>query len=226
MNWMSGICSVMLNISIKDDGKGIDAERLRKKAIEKGHVTPEMADSLSKAELFDFLFLPGFTTLESVTEVSGRGVGLDVVFSMIQDVSGSVRVDSVPGKGTTFILQLPLTLSVLHTLLVEINGEPYALPLTRIDHVMHPEPEALKVLEDRQYCTLEGENIGIIDAQQVLKLKGDKKYESHLYIAVISDRYTRYGLVVDRFLGEKELVVLPLENRPWENSEYKRRRYS
>ncbi len=139
-------CAGMLQIVVSDDGRGVDLERLRAKVVDRGLTTVAMARRLGEAELLDFLFLPGFSTKEQVTAVSGRGVGLDVVQSMVHSVRGSVRVASRPGKGTRFILQLPITVSVIRALLVEIAGEPYAFPLSRIDRILmvdrkrHPRP--------------------------------------------------------------------------------------
>lgn len=205
--------SGMLHVRLSDDGKGIDIEKLRKKVVEGGHTSREIAENLSDGELFDFLFLPGFSTANAVTEVSGRGVGLDVVMSMVQEVGGSVRVDSKYGQGTSFYLQLPLTLSVLRTLLVDIGGESYAVPLSRIDHILESSPDRLKILEDKQFYTFEDEHIGIVDAHQVLQIPVAEGKEPGLFIVVISDRLNRYGLVVDNFLGERELVVIPLDAR-------------
>ena len=125
---------------------------------------------LNESELLDFLFLPAFSTRDEVTEISGRGVGLDVVQNMVHQVGGMVRVSTRPGQGTTVHMQLPITLSVLRTLLVEISHEPYALPLARVDRVLKLRKEDVKVLEDRQYCMLESENVGLISAHQVLEL--------------------------------------------------------
>jgi two-component system sensor histidine kinase and response regulator WspE len=205
--------SGMLHVRITDDGKGIDIDHLRQKVVEKGHISKEVAANLADGELFDFLFLPGFSTAAKVTEVSGRGVGLDVVMSMVQEVGGSVRVDTKLGNGTSFYLQLPLTLSVLRTLLVDIGGEPYAIPLSRIDHILESSPERLKILEDKQFYTFENEHIGIVDAHQVLQVPVSDGNSRGLYIAVVSDRLNRYGIVVDNFLGERELVVIPLDAR-------------
>ena len=202
-----------LNIRVAEDGRGINIEKLRHKVVEKGHLSKEMAANLTEAELLDFIFLPGFSTAAKVTEVSGRGVGLDVVLSMLQEVGGSVRVETKPGSGTSFYLQLPLTLSVLRTLLVDIGGEPYAIPLTRIDHILESTPDRLKILEDKQFYTFENEHIGVIDAHQVLQMPPPVDRPSGLYIVVVSDRLNRYGLVVDGFLGERELVVVPLDTR-------------
>ena len=205
--------SGMLHVTLQDDGRGIDAERIRQKVVEKGYVTAEVAEALSKPELLEFLFLPGFSTAEVVTETSGRGVGLDVVQSMAKEVGGSVQVESTPGKGTAFHLRLPLTLSVLRTLVVEISSQYYALPLTRIDRIATVARKELQLLEDRQFCVVDGENLGILEASQVLQLQAAAADASRLHIVVISDRLSRYGLVVSRFLGQRDLVVLPLDER-------------
>lgn len=202
-----------LNIRLTEDGRGIDAEKIRRKVVEKGHASKEMAANLTEGELLDFLFLPGFSTAKKITEVSGRGVGLDVVLSMVQKVGGSVRVETKPGSGTSFYLQLPLTLSVLRALLVDICGEPYAIPLSRIDHILQSDKDSLKILEDKQFYTFENEHIGVVDAHQALHIPPSDESHPGLYIAVISDRLNQYGLVVDKFLGERELVVIPLDPR-------------
>jgi len=203
----------MLNIFLSDDGRGINPEDLRGKVVEKGYVTPDMAGSLSRAELFEFLFLPGFSTKKAVTEISGRGVGLDVVFTMAQEVGGSVRVDADAGRGARFHLQLPLTLSVLRTLLLEIDGEPYALPLSRIDRILKISRDEIREIEDRQYYTLDGEHVGILDARQLFHLPPADNPSDRYAIVIISDRLNRYGLAVDRFVGEQNLVVRPLDVR-------------
>ena len=203
----------MLNISLSDDGRGINPEDLRGKVVEKGYVRPEMAGSLSRAELFEFLFLPGFSTAKSVTEISGRGVGLDIVFKMAHEVGGTVRVDSEAGRGAHFHLQLPLTLSVLRTLLLSIADEPYALPLSRIDRVLSLAHTDICEIEGRSYCTLDGEHVGIIDARQLFQLPQSVVPSERLAVVIISDRLNRYGLVLDRVFGEKNLVVRPLDPR-------------
>lgn len=203
----------MLNISLSDDGRGINPEDLRGKVVEKGFVTSEMAGSLSRSELFEFLFLPGFSTAGGVTEISGRGVGLDVVFNMAHEVGGTVRVDSEAGRGSRFQLQLPLTLSVLRTLLLSIDGEPYALPLSRIDRVLSLSHTDIREIEDRQYCTLDGENVGILSARQLFQLPPESGPSERIHVVVISDRLNRYGLVVDHVIGEENLVVRPLDSR-------------
>ncbi|MBD2774158.1 hybrid sensor histidine kinase/response regulator [Iningainema sp. BLCCT55] len=205
--------SGMLLITVSDDGKGVDIERLREKTVNKGMTTAEMAAQLTEAELMEFLFLPGFSTAKSVTEISGRGVGLDVVQSMVQEVGGIVRAVSQFGKGMAFHLQLPLTLSVIRTLLVEISGEPYAFPLTRIERIVTINKSDLRYIENRQYFTLDGLNIGLVAAEQVLDLQQSSLNLEVFSVVIVSDRSNRYGLVVDKFLGERDLVVRPLDTR-------------
>jgi len=209
----------MLAITVTDDGRGLSPERIRAKVVEKGLASPEMAAALSDAELMDFLFLPGFTTAGKVTEISGRGVGLDVVHAMVREVGGQVRAQSRPGEGMEFTLRLPLTLSVVRTLLADVAGEAYAVPLTRIDRILFLEPEAIKDLEGRQYCVFEGDTIGLAPAWRVLGAREPAPPAAGageppgLSVVVISDRLNRFGMVVQRFLGERDLVVKPLDPR-------------
>ncbi|MFA5043638.1 MAG: hybrid sensor histidine kinase/response regulator [Kiritimatiellia bacterium] len=207
-----------LHVIVADDGRGIDLERIRRKVAARGLSTAEMAARLTETELLDFLFLPGFSTSEAVTEISGRGVGLDVVRNLTQEVGGLVRVENHPGAGTQFHLQLPITLSVLRTLLVEIAGDPYAIPLTRIDRLVTAAPEEIQTLEGRRYLTLDQRHIGLVDAREVLELSGAGRVgaagrPAAWSIVIIGERANAYGLVVDRFIGESKLVVRTLDAR-------------
>lgn len=203
----------MLSIIVRDDGRGIEPETLRRKVVEKGLTSADMAVNLSETELMEFLFLPGFSTREQVTEISGRGVGLDVVHSAVQEMRGTVRATSVPGQGLQFHMQLPLTLSVVRALLVEIGGEPYAFPLARIDRTLKIHRDRIETMEGRQYFTLGNQHIGMLAANQVLELEEAERHEEELPIVVLGERMDRYGLVVDRFLGERNLVVQALDPR-------------
>jgi two-component system, chemotaxis family, sensor histidine kinase and response regulator WspE len=205
----------MLQIVVSDDGRGIDLERLRAKVIERGLTTAAMAARLTETELLDFLFLSGFSTREHVTEVSGRGVGLDVVQSMVRAVRGSVRIASRPGKGTRFILQLPITVSVIRGLLVEIAGEPYAFPLNRIDRIFMLDRNDLRELEGKQHVMLDDQPVGLVEATRIFDLSTDlAPHDGELLpVVVASDRSHRFGVVVERFLGERDLRVSPLDNR-------------
>jgi two-component system sensor histidine kinase and response regulator WspE len=203
----------MLAITISDDGRGINLENLRQKIINKNLATAEMATQFTDAELMEFLFLPGFSTAKQVTEISGRGVGLDIAKSMAQEVGGTVRAASFAGKGTSFHFQLPLTLSVVRTLLVEISGKPYAVPLARIEQIITLEQSEIAEVENRQYFTMNQQNIGLIAAHQVLELPKFPDSSGALSVVIISDQASIYGLVVDKFLGERDLVVRPLDSR-------------
>ncbi|MBS9383858.1 MAG: response regulator [Dolichospermum sp. BR01] len=203
----------ILAITISDDGRGINREQLRQKVINKNLATADMVSQLSDPELMEFLFLPGFSTTKQVTEISGRGVGLDIARSMAQDVGGTIRATSQPGKSTSFHFQLPLTLSVVRTLLVEISDKPYAIPLARIDQIVTLERSEITYVENRQYFTMNAQNIGLIAAHQVLELPEVTQQNSSVSIIVISDQNSSYGLVVNKFLGERDLVVRPLDPR-------------
>jgi two-component system sensor histidine kinase and response regulator WspE len=202
-----------LEIVVQDDGAGIDAELVRQRIVSQGYAATDMAVKMSENEVLEFLFLPGFSTAKRVTEISGRGVGLDVVQSMARQVGGNVRIESKPGQGTRFVLQLPLTLSVLHTLRFEVKGQSYALPLTRIDRVLSVPPDEVRAVEDRQYVRFGEQNIGLVEATQVLDLASGDRPPGNLPVVVLSDRLNRYGLVVDRLIGQRDLVVIPLPGR-------------
>ncbi|MEH1768167.1 MAG: hybrid sensor histidine kinase/response regulator [Nostoc sp.] len=203
----------MLFITVADDGRGIDIEFLRQVVINKQLTNPEMATQLTEVELMEFLFLPGFSTTQTVTEISGRGVGLDIAHSAVREVGGTLRAVSVLGRGMTFHLQLPLTLSVIRTLLVEIAGEPYAFGLTRIEQVLILSKSKIAVSENRPFFVMNNQPVELILASQVLELASPAVNIESLSVIVISDRLNRYGLVVDRFLGECNLVVRPLDPR-------------
>ncbi|MEH2154690.1 hybrid sensor histidine kinase/response regulator [Nostoc sp.] len=203
----------MLFITVADDGRGIDIEFLRQAVISKQLTNPEMAAQLTEVELMEFLFLPGFSTTQTVTEISGRGVGLDIAHSAVREVGGTLRAVSVLGRGMTFHLQLPLTLSVIRTLLVEIAGEPYAFGLTRIEQVLILSKSKIAVSENRPFFVMNNQPVELIMASQVLELASPAVNMESLSVIVISDRLNRYGLVVDRFLGECNLVVRPLDPR-------------
>ena len=203
----------MLAITVSDDGIGIDSEQLHRQIVDRNLATSEMAARLTETELLEFLFLPGFSTTQQVTEISGRGVGLDIAKTMVQEVGGTVRITSQPQQGTSFYFQLPLTLSVVRTLLVEISGEPYAFPLARVEQIVRVDRADISVVEGRHYFTKDGINIGLIAAHQVLELPEPIAVAEVLSVVVISDPGNAYGLVVDKFLGEKDLVVRPLDPR-------------
>ena len=203
----------MLLVTVADDGAGVQPERVREMILKRKLAAPAVAERLTEAELLEFLFLPGFTLKETVTEISGRGVGLDVVQNMVRSVRGSLRVSTQPGRGLRVQVQLPLTLSVLRALLVEVAGEPYAFPLTQITRALKLQHEGIETLESRHHFHFEGQQVGLLAAHQVFDCGPPKPPANDLPVVVLGERNARYGLVVDRFLGERELVVQPLDAR-------------
>ena len=203
----------MLSIIIEDDGCGIDLDKLREKIISEEMVSQNMAEKLSESELLEFMFLPNFSTSESVTEISGRGVGLDVVHSFIQELRGQIRSSSELGKGLKIQLNLPLTLSVIRALMVNISGEPYAFPLARIDQTIKINKNHIETMEGRQYFTFGNRHIGLITSHQILELSDKPYFEDEISVVILGDRINSYGVVVDELLGERNLVVHTLDPR-------------
>jgi two-component system sensor histidine kinase and response regulator WspE len=203
----------VLLVTVADDGAGLAVERVREAIVARGLATSAVAGRLAEAELFQFLFLAGFTLKESVTEISGRGVGLDVVQNMVRSVRGNLRVNSQPGRGLRIQLQLPLTLSVLRALLVEVAGEPYAIPSTQVTRALKLPRQKIEVLENRHHFRFEDQPVGLLTAHQLFDCGEAQLPGDDVAVVVLGDRQARYGLVVDRFLGERELVVQPLDAR-------------
>jgi two-component system sensor histidine kinase and response regulator WspE len=203
----------MLVVTVTDDGAGVQLERVREMILKRKLAAPAVAAGFTETELLEFLFLPGFTLKETVTEISGRGVGLDVVQNMVRSVRGNFRVSTQPGHGLRVQLQLPLTLSVLRALLVEVAGEPYAFPLTQIARALKLQHKSIETLESRQHFHFDGQQVGLLAAHQVFDCGIPKPLRNDLPVVVLGDRNARYGLLVDRFLGERELVVQPLDAR-------------
>jgi two-component system, chemotaxis family, sensor histidine kinase and response regulator WspE len=200
-----------LQITIDDDGAGIDVARIREAVVARRLLDTEHARSLTDGELLEFLFLPGFTTKASVTEISGRGVGLDVVQDMLKQLRGSVRVTTEIGIGTRFVLTLPITLSVTRTLLTTVGGESYAFPLAGIVRTLTVAKHRLEMLEGRPHFECDGRRIGVVAASQILGIPSATPLSDDLQVIVLGDQHRSYGLIVDRFCGERELVVHPLD---------------
>ena len=205
--------SGLLQISVSDDGAGVDPEAMRRAIVRRKLAAPDFAQALSDAELLEFLFLPGFTLKEAVTDVSGRGVGLDAVLTMVKQVRGTVRVTSQLGAGTRFVLFLPLTLSVVRTLLVEVGGEAYAFPLAYMSRLLLLPPAQIKMLEGRQLVEVDDHPVGLVSGCQVFGGAAVAASGDLVPIIVIGSSAGTFGLVVDRFIGERELVVQALDSR-------------
>ena len=203
----------MLQVSVSDDGNGIDLAQVRRAIVSRALTDQATADLMTDAELLEFLFLPGFTVKDVVTEISGRGVGLDAVQNMVKQLRGSLRVTTEPGQGARFQMHLPLTVSVVRTLLAEIGGEAYAFPLAFIDNTLSVPRKDIQLLEGRQHFLSGGRQIGLVGALQVLGGSDAGLNRDELPVVVVGDHLNRYGVVVDRFLGVRELVVQALDPR-------------
>jgi two-component system sensor histidine kinase and response regulator WspE len=203
----------MLRIRVGDDGRGIDLDALRQRIVRKSLATGDMAATLGRQELLEFLFLPGFSTAQQVTDISGRGVGLDVVQSTAREIGGTARIETELGRGTTFELELPITLSVMRALLVEVAGETLAFPLARIERVLQPDAAEIRAVEGRMQVLVEGASVGVIDAARVLALADARRLAARENLVVLGGGDDRYAVAVDGLLGEEDLVVRALDPR-------------
>ncbi|MCF7554488.1 hybrid sensor histidine kinase/response regulator [Pseudomonas petrae] len=203
----------LLVVELIDYGAGVDLERLRLNIVERKLSPAETAAQLSEEELLSFLFLPGFSMRDTVTEVSGRGVGLDAVQHMVRQLRGGVELDQRAGQGSRFHLEVPLTLSVVRSLVVEVGGEAYAFPLAHIERMRDVRADEIVQLEGRQHFWHEERHVGLVAATQLLNRPASQHSEDVLKVVVIREREAVYGVAVERFIGERTLVVLPLDPR-------------
>lgn len=197
-----------VTIEIRDDGAGIDPERLRAKALEKGLIDPEAAARLSHDECLQLVFLPGFSTKAEVTDISGRGVGMDVVQSRIRELSGQITIHSDVGRGSRFVIRVPLTLAILPTLLVQAGDPVYALPLARVMEVLHAPSESLRWFDGQAVLDRQSHTLPLVDLRQWLRV--DPVMAPLLTIVVLQMGEQRFGLIVDQVRGREEVVIKPL----------------
>jgi two-component system sensor histidine kinase and response regulator WspE len=219
----------MLCVDISDDGRGVDLDDLRRRIVERNLAGAEMAGRLGDEELLAFLLLPGFTTRTEVTDVSGRGVGLDVMATAVRSIDGRLRLRNHPGGGLTIRIEVPVTLSVLAALIVEIAGEPYAFPITRVERVEVVPADDIRESGGRAWFTVTTwthvddpapesgvvgpRHVGVAGARQVLELPGDPPSSDRVPIVVLRRRESLVGLAVDRVAGERSVIVRPLDAR-------------
>jgi two-component system sensor histidine kinase and response regulator WspE len=203
----------LLVLELSDDGNGVDLERVRRSIVERQLSPAETAAQLSEEELLTFLFLPGFSLRDRVTEVSGRGVGLDAVQHMVRQLRGAVELEQKAGEGSRFHLEVPLTLSVVRSLVVEVGEEAYAFPLAHIERMCDLVPDEIIQVEGRQHFWHEGRHVGLVAASQLLQRPASQNSAATLKVVVIRERDAVYGVAVERFIGERTLVVLPLDER-------------
>ncbi len=202
-----------LLITVSDDGRGIDLADLRKAIAQKKLTVPEAAEQMSESEVLEFLLLPGFTTKQKVTEISGRGVGLDAVRAIVREVRGEIRIWTELNCGTTFQMRLPLTLSLVRALLVEIGSQPYAFPLVHINRALKVPRKDIQVVAGRQHFRFEDRQVGLIAASQIFGGSEGNQSGEQVSVVVIGNKANCYGIVTEKFLGECELVIKPLDPR-------------
>lgn len=193
-------------ISVSDDGAGIDVDKVREKAISRGTITPEQAEAMTNKEIVDLLFMPSFSTAEKVTEISGRGVGLDVVRTKINSLGGTIETKSEKGKGSTFIIRLPLTLAIIQALMVQVEEEKYAIPLGSIQTIENIPVTDIKYVQSREVINLRGNVIPLIRLRSVLDLPEAVDNE-RLMVVIVKKADNLAGLVIDKLLGQLEIVI-------------------
>ncbi len=197
-------------ISIKDDGRGIDTERVGRKAIEKGLITEDQLAAMSQREMFDLIFLPGFSTKDKASDLSGRGVGMDVVKTNIKKLNGLIEIKSEKGMGSEFILRLPLTLAIIQSLLVEVEGEIYSIPLASVLETLRVDQREFHVIGGQEVLKLRDMVLPLVRLEQVFNVRRCHEQDNFCYIVVIGSADKRVGLVVTRLVGQQEVAIKSL----------------
>ncbi|MBU5437685.1 chemotaxis protein CheA [Tissierella sp. MSJ-40] len=196
-------------IEVEDDGKGIDYNKVKKKAIQKGIVTEREADTLSNEEIIRLLFAPGFSTSDKISDISGRGVGLDVVKSKIESINGTIEVESEPYKGTKFIIRIPLTLAIIQALLVKLDEEIFAIPLSSINEITNVDSSNIRDIQGQEIVLYRGKTLPIIRLNEILGTKPRDDNEE-LIVVIVRKGDKQAGLIVDNLLGQQEIVIKSL----------------
>lgn len=197
-------------LRISDDGAGMDPAKLKAKALERGIITEEIASSMSDNEAYQLIFLPGFSMAVKVSSVSGRGVGMDVVKTNIQNLKGFVEIDSTLGKGSTFIIKLPLTLAIIQGLLVKVHNESYAIPLNSVEEVVSVSDEIIKTVNQQEVINIRNQVFPVIRLDKALNLPILDTTLENKYVVIVALGIQRVGLVVDELLGQQEIVIKSL----------------
>lgn len=201
-----------INITIQDDGKGMDPEVIKRKAIEKGLISKEKANDLNKNEIFNLIFLPGFSTAEKITNISGRGVGMDVVKTNVTKLRGTIQIDSEVGKGTKIVIKLPLTLAIIQGLLVRVKTETVVIPLSSVIEVVRVAPEEIYTINQNEVIRIRNSVLSLLKIEDILydDLDVDDTEKKWQYVVIISAGDRKYGIRVDELIGQKEIVIKSL----------------
>ena len=199
-----------VTIEVIDDGAGIDVEKVKETALKKGTITEEQAEMMTEKEAIDLLFRPAFSTSEKITDVSGRGVGLDVVKNKIEGLGGDVEVSTKLGEGTKFIVRLPLTLAIIQALMVEVRQEKYAIPLNSIVTIEDVATNDIKYVQQKEVINLRGTVIPLVRLDEVLDCPPRDEEPENLVVVIVKKGDKQTGLVIDNLLGQQEIVIKPL----------------
>ncbi|MCH5268069.1 MAG: chemotaxis protein CheA, partial [Lachnospiraceae bacterium] len=199
-------------IEVRDDGGGIDVDKVRNKALERGTITYEQSEAMSDKEIVDLLFQPSFSTAEKITDVSGRGVGLDVVKTKIEGLGGNIECRTTLGEGSSFIIRLPLTLAIIQALMVELGTEKYAIPLGNIEMIEDIPFEDVKHVQTKEVINLRGSVIPLIRLDQLLDVEPIENEEESLTVVIVRKGDKQAGLVVDNLIGQQEIVIKSIGN--------------
>ncbi len=197
-------------LTVSDDGAGIDPENMRRAAVKKGLVSAEEAAQMSDEEAVNLVFMPGFSTAKTITDISGRGVGMDIVHTNIQRVNGTIHIETQKGQGTTIHIVLPLTLAIVPTLLVKVRASTFAIPLVMVMETLRLSKADISTIRGKPVTLLRGSVLPLVDISETFALAQDNAEKPWLFAVVVSSGKQRIGLVVDSFTGEEEVVVKSL----------------
>ena len=200
----------LIVIDIADDGAGIDAEKVKQKAISKGLIHPDK--ELTDQEAYQLIFMPGFSTAEKITNVSGRGVGLDVVKTMIDKLNGTVSVSSEKGKGTTFSIKIPLTLAIIQGLLVRVGKEIYSIPIASVIESQRIKPEEINTIDNYEVLNVRNEVISVLRLARLFNIK-ESVQDEYCNIVIVGSKDKKVGIMVDSLIGEEDVVIKPLRDQ-------------
>jgi two-component system chemotaxis sensor kinase CheA len=205
-------------IEVEDDGKGMDPVHLRDIAVKKGIMSREEADKLSDTDALNLIFVAGFSGAKAITDISGRGVGMDAVKTKIEALGGTVKVSSVPGSGSSIKLQLPLTVAIIQSLMVTIAGETYAIPLANVVRDVGIKARDIKTIEGKEVILLRGEVLPLLRLRDVLQCPGEAEKKENLIVVVVERMGNNIGFVVDQLLGQQEVIIKTLDNKLLKNT--------
>lgn len=197
-------------IEVRDDGAGIDVDKVRKKAIDKGTITEKQAETMKDKDFIDLLFQPSFSTADQITDVSGRGVGLDVVKTKIEALGGNISAKTIAGEGSTFTIQLPLTLAIIQALMVEVGTEKYAIPLGSINGIEDIGKDEISFVQSKEVINLRGHVIPILRLQQLLDIPEPEVEPENLLVVIMQKGDQQVGLIIDNLIGQQETVIKSL----------------